>query len=113
MPSRQERRKAERAAAKRATADAAGAAAAAAGSGLNVTPMGDWKTQTEDPKELFQRLGSHVVERMAIAGNRSAQYSRGLVMFSAADAPQAAASGEREQMMAVGNWNFARHVSGK
>jgi hypothetical protein len=54
-PSRQERRKAERDAAKRAPAKtvaggaggAAGAAAALAN--LNVNPLGDWKTQAEDP----------------------------------------------------------------
>ena len=103
MPSRQERRKAERAAARRAPTEATAAAAAAvAGTHLNVIPLGDWKTQTEDPKELFNRLGNHMVERMAIAGNRAAPYSRGFVMFTAADAPQAAASGEREVMQAVG-----------
>jgi len=52
MPSRQERRKAERDAAKRAPGQAgAGGAggAAAAGAHVNVTPLGDWTTQAEDP----------------------------------------------------------------
>ena len=52
MTSRQERRKAERDAAKRAPAKAgaAGAAGAAAAlENLNVNPLGDWKTQAEDP----------------------------------------------------------------
>ena len=50
MPSRQERRKAERDAAKRAPrAGAAGAAGAAAAlANLNVNPLGDWTTQAED-----------------------------------------------------------------
>jgi len=42
MPSRQERRRAERDAAKRAPAKAALA-------DVNVIPLGDWTTQTEDP----------------------------------------------------------------
>ena len=52
MPSRQERRKAERDAAKRppAKSGAGGAAgAAAARVGVNVIPLGDWTTQAEDP----------------------------------------------------------------
>jgi len=55
MPSRQERRKAERDAAKRApgqtgAAGAAGATGAAAAlANLNVNPLGDWTTQTADP----------------------------------------------------------------
>ena len=57
MPSRQERRKAERDAAKRAPGQAgaagatgaAGAAAAAARAEVDVNPPGDWKSQAEDP----------------------------------------------------------------
>jgi len=49
MPSRQERRKAERDAAKRAPAKAGAAGAAAALANLNVNPLGDWTTQAEDP----------------------------------------------------------------
>jgi len=51
MPSRQERRKAERDAAKRAPrAGAAGAAeAAAAPANQNVIPLGDWTTQAKTP----------------------------------------------------------------
>ena len=52
MPSRQERRKAERDAAKRAPAQAGAvgaAGAAAALANLNVNPLGDWTTQLENP----------------------------------------------------------------
>jgi len=52
MPSRQQRRKAERDAAKRAPAKTGigeGAGAAAAGANVNVVPLGDWTTQAEDP----------------------------------------------------------------
>jgi len=52
MPSRQERRKAERDAAKRAPAraGAGGAAGAvAARTDVNVNSLGDWTTQAEDP----------------------------------------------------------------
>ena len=71
MPSRQERRKAERDAAKRAPqAGAAGATAALAN--LNVNDAGgDWKTQAEDPRvgpggyELadFVLLATHKMSR--------------------------------------------------
>ena len=47
MPSRQERRKAERDATKRAPAQARAAGAAAALANLNVDPAGDWTTQAE------------------------------------------------------------------
>jgi hypothetical protein len=51
MPSRQERRKAERDAAKRAPAQAgaAGAAGATAARAMNVVPLGDLATQAKDP----------------------------------------------------------------
>ena len=52
-PSRQERRRAERAAAK-APAKAGAAGTAAARAHVNGNPVGDWKTQTEDPS-VFQR----------------------------------------------------------
>jgi hypothetical protein len=89
MPSRQERRKAERDAAKRAparsgaagiagAAGAAGAArAAAALANLNVNQLGDWTTQTDDPKALLQALGVRVVIQMAAEGDRAAQFSQG------------------------------------
>jgi hypothetical protein len=51
MPSHQERRKEERVAAKRAAAEARAAGAAEAATGIanvNVNPLGDWTTQTED-----------------------------------------------------------------
>ena len=88
MPSRQERRKAERDAAKRAPAragagGAAGAAGAAGGAGaagaaaalanLNVNPLGDWTTQTGDPMVLLESLGAKVVKQKAarVKGRRS------------------------------------------
>ena len=60
MPSRQERRKAERDAAKRAPGQAgAGGSggAAAARANVNMNPVGDWTTQAEDPGVLFRALG--------------------------------------------------------
>jgi hypothetical protein len=82
MPSRQERRKAERDAAKRAPANAraagSGAAASAAGAGVNVNvnPVGGWKTQQENPWTLIDALGPKIVEQKAAAGDRAAQYSQ-------------------------------------
>jgi len=64
MPSRQERRKAERDAAKRAPAraGAAGAAGAAAAiANLNVNPLGDWKTQAADPVVGMAHIARHVI----------------------------------------------------
>jgi len=78
-PSRQARRKAERAAAKRAPGAAAsggsGAAggAAAARPNVNVTPLGEWTTQTENPNELFDRLGMVTLQRRANDGDGEAQ----------------------------------------
>ena len=65
MPSRQERRKAERDAAKRAPrAGAAGAAGAAAALvNIIVHPLGDWSTQTEDP---YVGPGEHVLVDFAL-----------------------------------------------
>jgi len=73
-PSRQERRKAERAATK---AGAAGAAAALGNLNLSVTPLGDWTTQSEDPTELIRTLGPEQVKHKATAGDGHAQWSRG------------------------------------
>jgi hypothetical protein len=67
-PSRQERRKVERAAAKRAparasaagaagAAGAAEAAAALANLSVNASPGGDWTTQEKDPLVLLCALG--------------------------------------------------------
>jgi hypothetical protein len=67
MPSRQERRRAERDAAKRAPAQGGAARAAkaaraadvaAALAHLDMNAGGDWTTQTEDPFELVRALGS-------------------------------------------------------
>ncbi len=65
MPSRQERRKAERDAAKRALAQAGAAGAggaAAARANENMNPVGDWTTQTADPFVLLRELGDDVVK---------------------------------------------------
>ena len=80
MPSRQERRKAERDAAKRAPAQAraAGAAGAAAAlANLRVNPDGDWTSQEEDPFVLTSEFGIQVVRQKADEGDRAAQYSAG------------------------------------
>ena len=103
MPTRQERRKAERAAAKRAPAEATSAGAAGAGGAggdaaaaaarehVNVKPLGDWKTQTEDPSVFFEVLGGLnapgvgvMMARKADAGDRAAQYSVGWLLLRAA-----------------------------
>ena len=88
MPSRQERRQAERDAAKRAPAQAvavaqaraAGAAgaggAAAAPATVNVNPLGDWTTQEKDPSALFLELGAETVYHRAAAGDTEAQWSQ-------------------------------------
>lgn len=60
-PSRQERRKAERAAAKRAPAQSRGTKTAAALA--NVKPLGDWTTQSEDPMQMFKALGYHALQQ--------------------------------------------------
>jgi hypothetical protein len=91
MPSRQERRKAERDAAKRAPgqAGAAGAAGAAGTAGIagaagaagtggaaapranaNTNPVGDWTTQASVPGLLFQTLGVEVVKQRQGAHTR-------------------------------------------
>jgi hypothetical protein len=79
MPSRQERRQAERDAAKRAPrAGAAGAAGATAAlADLNVNAGGDWTTQAEDPWVLLRALGAEIVRQRAREGDREAQWSRG------------------------------------
>ena len=118
MPSRQERRRAERDAAKRAPAragaagaeggggGAAGAGEAGGGEGgagaagataalanLGVDPGGDWTTQDEDYRVLVRSLGPRVVQQRAIAGNREAQYSLGRVLVAGAGAGDAGGSG--------------------
>ena len=75
MPSRQERRKAERDAAKRAPAQ--GGAAGAAAARANVSPGGDWTTQHGDQNVLFNALGPELVKQRAAQGDREAQYAQG------------------------------------
>jgi hypothetical protein len=95
MSSRQERRKAERAAAQHTPAQSwAAGAAGAAGSGgdwgavvaagaaaalaiSNVNLLCDWSTHTEVPVALVRALGGKVVKRKAAAGEREAQYCMG------------------------------------
>jgi len=90
MPSRQERRKAERDAAKRtpAQAGAAGAAGAAADLAIlnvNVNPVGDWTTQADDPMVLFDALGVENLRQRAVEGDREAQFSLGCWLVCEAD----------------------------
>ena len=90
MPSRQERRRAERDAAKRAPGQAGaggagGAAAAFANSNVHVNPVGDWTTQTADPFVLFRALGADIVKQKAGAGDREAQFSLGYRLVREAD----------------------------
>jgi hypothetical protein len=90
MPSRQERRKAERDAAKRAagaTAGAARAAAAVANLNVNVNPGGDWTTQTEDRFAFVRALGVEVVRQRSNAGDREAQWSLGYSLMCEAAGP--------------------------
>ena len=88
MPSRQERRKAERDAAKRAPAKAGAggaAGAAAARTDVKVTPLGDWRTQAADPAALIRALGAEVVKKRAAKGEAEAQFSLGYLLVSEAD----------------------------
>jgi len=88
MPSRQERRKAERDAAKRAPGQAgAGGAGGAAAARANVipNPVGDWTTQASDPAMLFRALGADVIKHRACAGDREAQWSWGFWLVREAD----------------------------
>jgi len=88
MPSRQERRKAERDAAKRAPgqAGAAGAGGAAtAGANVGMNPVGDWTTQASDPSVLFRALGADIVWQRAGAGDMEAQWSLGYPLVNHAD----------------------------
>ena len=87
MPTRQERRKAERDAAKRAPAKSGAATAggaAAARAHVHVIPLGDWRTQNDDPLELFRSLGFDVVKNRAAKGEGEAQFSLGFELVSAA-----------------------------
>ena len=90
MPSRQERRRAERDAAKRApgpagAGGAGGAAAALENVHVNVNPVGDWTTQEADPEVLFRALGAENVKRKAAEGDGQAQFSQGSVLVCLAE----------------------------
>ena len=92
MPSRQERRAAERDAAKRAPGQAGaegagGAAAALANLNVHVNPVGDWTTQAADPGVLLETLGIDVLKRRAEAGDREAQFSQGCLLMNEAGVP--------------------------
>jgi len=87
MPSRQERRKADREAAKRAPAQAGA-------SGVNLgEPGGDWTTQASDPGILFRSLGANVVKQRAGEGDREAQWSLGGLLLMEADGDSGAPLG--------------------
>jgi len=75
MPSRQERRKAERDAAKRAPANTGGAGAATARA--PVVPLGNWKTQTANPSLLLTALGAKILKERADEGD-----GQGLIVHS-------------------------------
>jgi hypothetical protein len=79
MPSGKKQRKAGKDAEKAAKAGAAGASgaagAAAALANVNVTPLGDWETQTEDATLLCRSLGREGVTQRAAAGDAEAQWS--------------------------------------
>jgi hypothetical protein len=99
MPSRQERRKAERDAAKRAPGQAgawgaggAGGASAAPAANVNMNPVGDWTTQAEDPRLLFRALGAEIVTQRAGAGDREAQFSQGYRLVRDTDVAAGASS---------------------
>ena len=82
MPSRQERRQAERDATRHAAAQARGAGAggaAAAGANVNVHPVGDWTTQNAAPEVLLNALGPATVMQMAQAGDAGRGYTRPLL----------------------------------
>jgi len=109
-PTRQERRKAERAAAKRApvragASDARGAAAARAH--LNDNPGGDWTTQTEFPFDLFQALGEDVLHQRVVEGDREAEYAVGYMLLAASkeltdqDFPAAGTSPDADVMVGL------------
>ena len=75
MPSRQERRQAERTA-KRAPAQA-GAAGSGGTAAARANPGGDWTTQAADFNLLFRALGAELVKQRAGEGDREAQWSLG------------------------------------
>jgi len=52
---------------------------------VNMNPVGDWTTQTEDPFALLEALGDEIVKQRARAGDRGAQYSQGYNLVSEAD----------------------------
>jgi hypothetical protein len=79
MPSRQERRKAERDAAKRAP----GQAGTAGGAG-NVNPGGDWRSQAENPNVLRRALGVETLRQRAGQGDREAEWSMGYHLVATA-----------------------------
>ena len=116
MPSRQERRKAERDAAKRApgqagapTATGAKAIYAAALVDINVRiNAGDWSTQIGDPDMLFESRGAEWVNQKAgdgrRGGDREARFSLGCRLVSEADetAGSELSAAERLQKLDVG-----------
>ena len=109
MPSRQERRKAERDAAKRAPARAAAAGAAGAAAAFgNVDPGGDWTTQSEDPVALLESLGDEILKQKADAGDKAAQFSQGCLLVYGAGADDAGLPGATGgPPSAQVGWHFA------
>ena len=90
MPSRQERRKADRDVAK-ASAKAGFAGSAAAQ--VHEDPDGDWTVQTDDCGVLLRALGADAVKQLAEEGNRAAQFSQGYKLMSEAESDAGFAGG--------------------
>jgi len=90
MPSRQERRKAERDAEKRPIVQSAVAVTTAVTEAV-IVPLGDWSTQTKDGTVLFLKLGMHALaRRVSNVGDRDAQYSLGCFLIHCPQGPQGA-----------------------
>ena len=111
MPSRQERDAAKRAPGQSGAGGAAGAAAALANLNVNVNPLGDWSTQTEDHNALCHSLGGEILKQRAGAGDRDAQYSLGAWLTNEAGAGELDAAG-RSPKADVG-FHLHRTVSGR
>ena len=115
MPSRQERRKAERVAAKRAPGQAGaggagGAAAATANPNVNVNPGGDWTTQASDATVLSRALGAEILKQRASAGDREAQWSLGYSLLREVEAAGTPLGTAGRSPKADVGWHFAPHV---
>ena len=55
--------------------------AAASRSNVNVPPLGDWSTQTQDPWVLLDAVGAEVVRQRGEAGDMEALFSWGAMVL--------------------------------